>query len=220
MATLPSIVMMNNVRLDRVSLTTPFKSPNPSIDPKTGEKRPDKYHVDVIFAPNHPDFAAVQAAIRAVAQKRWGEHWQVRLKVAEKSNKTFCLQRGDEYRPGKPQFAGKLYISAGNLTQPTIVATIDGKSVSNRGTIPPLTPADDKWPYSGCYANVQLEFKAYDVSGGGVKADVLGVQFLKHGERLAGASYSSVSEFGIVPEDADARAPTTAAEDDGGGGLI
>jgi hypothetical protein len=47
----------------------------------------------------------------------------------------------------------------------------------------------------------------------------MGVQFLRHGERLKGASIVSASEFGLVASDADAPAPAAAAAT-GGAGLI
>ena len=211
-------LILNDVRISRVSLTKPFTPKNPQMDPRTGKEKPGKYHLDAIFDQTHPQFPEVQAIIRATATAGWGDKAQQILDMIKGNNQRFCLQRGDLYRAGKPEYAGKLYISAGNETQPTIVATVNGVNVANRGTPTILTPADDKWPYAGCFANVHLQFYTYDFNGSpGMGCGVLGVQFARHGERLTGATVSSGKEFGLVVGDADKAAP---AAQTGSGGLI
>lgn len=222
--TVKNQILVNDVRLARVSLTQPFRGRNQQPDPKTGKVK-EKYHVDAIFAQAHPQFGAVQEVIRGVATAKWKENTPQILEMIRGNNQRFCLQRGDLYRPGKPEYAGLLYISAGNEEQPTLVASINGVNVANRlmpGQPPStrvLTPADPQWPYAGCYANVHLQFYTYDYNGSpGLGCGVLGVQFLRHGERLKSAAVSSGSEFGVVPSDADGAPP--AAPQSGGAGLI
>ena len=146
--------------------------------------------------------------IRAVAFAKWNDKAQTNLDMIKGNNQRFCLQRGDQYRAGKPHYAGKLYISAGNETQPTILATVNGVNVQNRGSAAVLTPADDRWPYAGCKANVHLQFYGYDFNGAGIGCSVLGVQFADHGPRLSNAVVSSGKEFGLTVGDADKPAPT------------
>jgi hypothetical protein len=68
---------------------------------------------------------------------------------------------------------------------------------------------------------VLLEFYAYEYGNSpGIGCSVLGVQFYKHGERLRGSSVASGSEFGLVPQDADAAPAGAAAALTGGSGLI
>ena len=211
-----SVIMLDNVRLDRVSLVQPYIGQDAPIDPATGKKI-GKYHVDVIFGADHPQFPKVQEIIRAVAERKWKELAPAILQQIAPINKQFCLQRGDVWRPGKPAYAGKLYISASNKEQPTVVVTEGNTNIATRGTLPILTPAHKDFPYSGSYANVQLRFFAYERGGNGISAEVLGVQFLRHGVRTGGSSLSAASEFGLVPADADAAAPTAVT---GSAGLI
>lgn len=212
-------IIMNNVRLLRVSLTAPYVGKDAKVDPATG-KAEGKYHIDAVFAANHPQFPEVQTIIRNVAQAKWKELAQQNLDMIKNNNQRFPLQRGDQYRPGKPAYAGLLYISAGNKDQPTIVATENGVNVANRGTPAILLPSNPLWPYEGCFANVHLEFYPYTYGNSpGIGCSVLGVQFYKHGERLRGSSVSSGREFGLVPQDADA-APAGAVAPTGGQGLI
>ena len=210
-------IKLDNVRLLRVSLTKPYLGKDAKIDPATG-KAEGKYHIDAVFPPNHPQFGELQAVIRGVATAKWKELTQQTLDMIKGNNQRFPLQRGDQYRPGKPAYAGMLYISAGNKDQPTILVTENGVNLSNRG-MPVLTPAHPKWPYEGCYANVLLEFYTYLYGNSpGLGCSVLGVQFFRDGERLKGSSVATGAEFGIVPSDADA--PAAAAPQTGGGGLI
>lgn len=227
--TAPKTIMMNNVRLVRLSLTKPYIGKDAKTDPTTG-KPMGKYHLDAVFAPNHPDFPAVQAVIRGVALAKWKDSTQQVLDMIKNNNQRFPLQRGDQYRPGKPAYAGMLYISAGNSEQPTVLVTENGVNLSTRpanplaaGTL--LTPSHPCWPYDGSYGNVLLEFYTYTYgTSPGVGCSVLGVQFARHGERLRGTSVATGSEFGLVPTDADAAVnsahPPTASGASGAAGLI
>lgn len=220
-------ILMNNVRLLRVSLTRPYIGKDAKIDPATG-KADGKYHVDAVFPPTHPQFPELQNLIRSVATAKWKDQTQQTLDMIKGNNQRFPLQRGDQYRPGKPAYAGMLYLSAGNKDQPTILATENGMNLSNRPLpadvlkgVPILTPAHPKWPYEGSYANLMLEFYTYLYGNSpGLGCSVLGVQFYRDGERLKGSSVATGSEFGLVPSDADAQPPTTGISNTGGSGLI
>jgi hypothetical protein len=210
-------IILNDVLISRVSLTQPFHPKNPQIDSRTQKPKVDKYHIDAVFPVTHPQFAELQGVIRAVAADAWGDKAQQILDMIKSNNQRFCLQRGDQYRPGKAEYAGMLYVSAGNETQPTIVATINGVNHQNRGTPAVLTPADEQWPYAGSQCNVHLQFYTYDFNNSpGLGCGVLGVQFYKHGTRLTGATVSSGKEFGLVLGQADKAAPAPKTD----GGLI
>jgi hypothetical protein len=220
-------IKFNNVRLLRVSLTKQYVGKDAKIDPTTG-KAEGKFHIDAVFPPTHPQFPELQSLIRSVATEKWKENTQQTLDMIKGNNQRFPLQRGDQYRPGKPAYAGMLYVSAGNKDQPTILVTENGVNISNRpangglGGGVPLTPSHPCWPYEGSYANVLLEFYTYLYGNSpGLGCSVLGVQFYKHGERLRGSSVASGSEFGLVPADADsAPAGAAPAPQTGGAGLI
>jgi hypothetical protein len=216
--TLSNQLIVNNVRLARVSLTKPYVGKNAAVDPKTGKVK-EKYHIDAILGRDHSQFQAVQDIILRVATAAWKDQTAQTLEMIKGNNQRFCLQKGDLYRAGKPEYAGKVYISAGNEEQPTIVVTRDGINIANRGTPVVLTPSDPCWPYAGCFGNVHLQFYTYNFNGSpGLGCGVLGVQFYSHGERLKGSSVSSAGEFGLVPADADSKAPGSSAT--GTGGLI
>lgn len=212
-------LILTDVLIARVSLTKPFVGRTPQKD-KDGKDKPGKYHVDAIFPQTHPQFPEVQTMLRNVAQAKWADKTTQNLEMIKANNQRFCLQRGDLYRAGKKEYAGMLYISAGNEEQPTLVATINGINVANRGTPKILTPADEKWPYAGSRCNVHLQFYCYEYGGSpGLGCSVLGVQFFAHGPRLSGSTVSSAGAFGIVPSAADGAPPAQQAPS-GGDGLI
>jgi hypothetical protein len=211
---------MNNVRILRVSLVKPYIGKDAKRD--AAGNLEGKYHIDAVFQQTHPEFQKLRTLIRGVATEKWKEQTDSILGMIGKNNQRFPLQEGNQYRPGKPAYAGMLYVSAGNKDQPTIVVTENGVNIANRGTPAVLTPSHANWPYEGCYANVHLEFYTYLYGNSpGLGCSVLGVQFYKHGERLRGSSVSAGSEFGLVPQDADATpAGATAPAVSGGQGLI
>lgn len=220
-------IMFNDIRLLRVSLAKPYVGKDAKIDPATGQAG-GKYHIDAVFPPTHPQFPELQNVIRGVAAAKWKDATQQTLDMIKANNQRFPLQRGDQYRPGKPAYAGMLYVSAGNKDQPTIIVTENGVNLTNRPTpaqtmsgMPVLTPAHPNWPYEGSYANVLLEFYTYEYGNSpGLGCSVLGVQFYKHGQRLKGSSVASGAEFGLVPGDADAQPAAQQQAARGGAGLI
>src|SRR5476651_1669938 len=88
-------ILMNGVRLLRVSLTKPYTGKDAKIDPATG-KAEGKYHVDAVFPPTHPQFAKLQAVIRGVATAKWKELTDQTLDMIKDTNQRFPLQRGDK----------------------------------------------------------------------------------------------------------------------------
>jgi hypothetical protein len=207
-------IKLENVRISRVSLATPFKNTKTNA---SGEKGKDKYHVDAILDDKHPQFEAVRQLMRAAIVNKFKDEAPVVQQQIVANNK-LALHRGDIDRAGKPEYAGKYYISANNEDQPTIVVFENGISISNRGTPEVLTPTHAKFPYSGCYADVILTFFAYAHPSGskGVSAQLDGVMFRKHGEKLRGSSVAAVGEFTPPPpEDADEEAPAAQSGADG-----
>jgi hypothetical protein len=212
-------IILNDVRLARLSLTKPYIGKDAPIDPATG-KQLGKYHADLIIGPDHPQLEAFKALMRAAVLKKFGEEAKAALELIATQDK-LCLHRGDITRAGKAEYAGKLYISANNDDQPTIVVTENGVSVANRGTPTVLNPSHPDYPYAGSFANVQLSVFAYSHprGGKGVSAQIMGVQFLRHGPRLMGSTVSSVGEFAPIKGSSADGAPPAAAPS-GGEGLI
>jgi hypothetical protein len=151
-------VILNDVRLARVSLTKPHVRNDTEIDPATRRQK-GTYHVDAILDASHPQVEAFKALMRAAVVQRFAEKANEVFEQIEAQDK-LCLHQGDVARAGEPEYAGKLYISATNAEQPTIVVTERGINIANRGTPVVLTQSHPLWPYPGCYANVHLSIFA------------------------------------------------------------
>jgi hypothetical protein len=213
----PLTLIIQDVRLARVSLIRPYIGKDAKIDPTTG-KPTGKYHSDIIVSTTHPQLARVKELMRAAAVRKWkSDAEQVLTQIAAQDK--LALHRGDITRAGKPEFAGMLYISSSNSVQPNIVVSENGINLSTLdGSLNPGNPA---YPYAGCRANVIVDFWAYEhpTGGKGISSTLLGVQFLRHDVRLAGSSVASTNEFSLVPGEADGAAPSAVAVA-GGNGLI
>lgn len=150
-----------------------------------GHPESGKFNVLGIFDPGSEGHAALEAEIDKIMQEKWGG------KVSRNQLKQFCLHDGAD-KSQYDGFEGKMYISASNEAQPTVVDR-DGRS--------PLTKASGK-PYSGCYVVLYVELWAQDNKyGKGVNATLRGVQFYRDGPAFTGGAPLSTDEFQSFDED-------------------
>lgn len=146
----------------------------------------------------------VKAMIKEAAFKKYGEKADAMLKVFAAKDK-LPVHDGDikADKPYGAAYKGKLYVSARNnaRTNPPI-PVFDNVVDPTTGRARVIeSPADPRAPYSGCYVNVFLNFFTYNQGGGeGIGASVLGVQFHKDGERLAGGVMTSADDYEAVPD--------------------
>lgn len=212
----PLTLILQDVRLARVSLLRPYIGKDAEVDPATGKAK-GKYHADLILSLTHGQLPRIKELMRAAAVKKFGSDVEAVLQQIVAQDK-LPLHKGDINRAGKPEFAGKLYLSASNEFQPNIVVTDSGVNLSTLDGS--LTPGHPLYPYAGCHANVIIDFWAYShpKGGKGVACTLTGVQFLRHDARLAGSSVAATSEFGLVAGEADSAPP--AQPTTGGSGLI
>ena len=184
-------IKLNDVRLlYGAALFEPQRGPNGEGDLK--------FSGTFGFPPTHPAHAALKEAFRKVAEEEWG------AKAAEvfaslKAGDKLCLHDGAA-KADKPGYAGNLFVSASNKLAPLV---IDGNKS-------PLKATSGR-PYSGCYVNAVVQLWAQDNRfGRRINASLMGVQFLRDGERLSGGGVASADDFEAIPE-APGAAPTGGA---------
>ena len=190
---------MAKVQLRDVRLTFPNL-----FEPKAvnGQGEP-KFSASFLFPRNHPQVGEIAKAVQEAATAKWGEKAPAMLQQLKAADK-LPVHDGDA-KSDYDGYAGNLFINASNKVRPLV---IDG----NRA---PLTAADGK-PYSGCYVNAIVAIWAQDNQfGKRVNASLLGVQFVRDGERLAGGAVAAADDFEPIPE---AAAP--AAEKSGAAALF
>src|SRR5574341_4705 len=155
--------------------------------PKDGDKSKAKYGAAFLFLPTHPCVKDIANFVIKAAQTRWGA----------KANEMLAMLKAGDKLPGhsgdakatSAGYAGNLFLNAGNAIRPLILD-------ANKQ---PLAAADGK-PYSGCYVNAFVEIWAQDNQHGKrINASLLGVQFVRDGERLAGGSVATADDFEALP---------------------
>ena len=178
-------VMLSNVRLSFPNL----------FEAKTvaGEGAP-RYSAALILEGDHPQLAAINKVIEAVATEKWNKSATPTLAGLRKTGKV-ALHDGDE-KPQYDGFPGNWFISssAKEDARPTVID-------ANRT---PLTAKDGK-PYAGCYVNASVEFWAQDNAyGKRVNCTLRGVQFLRDGDAFSAGRPAASDEFADVSEGATA----------------
>lgn len=186
---------MAKVRLENARLAFPVLFDAKQVNGQ-GEA---KFSGAFIIAKDHPQLETLKAAIREAATEKWAAKAPEHLKTLFATDK-LALHDGDA-KSEYDGYPGNYFINASNKIRPLVIGP----------QREPLVAADGK-PYSGCYVTAILEFWAQDNQfGKRVNASLLGVQFLRDGERLAGGGVAAADDFEAIPGTAAAGAPSTAA---------
>jgi hypothetical protein len=183
-------IKLNDTRLlYAAALFSPQRGPN-------GEGEP-KYSATFGFPPSHPVVAQIKEGFRKLAEEKWGAKAADVFAELKAGNK-LCLHDGDA-KADTPGYKGNLFVNASNEIRPTTLAGgPDGRA--------PTTAADGKL-YAGAKVNMMVEVWAQDNQfGKRVNASLLGVQFVKDGERLAGGGVASADDFEAIPQAATEKA--------------
>lgn len=182
------------VRLTNVRLTFPQL-----FEPKVVNGQGDpKFSAAFLIPRDHPQLPEIQKAIIDAATEKWGAKASETLKALKASDK-LAVHDGDN-KSDYDGYAGNLFVNASNKIRPLVIGP-DRE---------PLVAADGK-PYSGCYVTAIVEFWSQDNQfGKRVNASLLGVQFVKDGERLAGGGIAAADDFEPIPGTAAAKTPAPA----------
>lgn len=179
-------VHLKDVRISFANIFEP-KQVNGQGDPK--------FSASFIFGKTHSAVAELTAAVTTAANEKWGAKAGEVLKALKAANK-LCVHDGDA-KADAEAYPGNLYLNASNKTRPLVIGP----------QREPLVAADGK-PYSGCYVNAIVEIWPQDNQfGKRVNASLLGVQFLRDGERLSGGGVAAADDFEAIPQ---TEAPKTA----------
>ena len=159
-----------------------------------------KYTAAFLFSKDHSAVKQLTDAVVAVAKEKWGVKADETLKQLKAADR-LPVHSGDA-KPNSAGYASKLYVNAGNKIRPVVID-------ANKGA---LTAADGR-PYSGSVVNVILDIWPQDNKfGKRINASLLGVQFVRDGERLAGGSMATADDFEAIPGTEGETAPKSAAD--------
>ena len=152
-----------------------------------------KFSASFIFPKDHPQKAEIERGLVEAAKEKWGAKATEVLKSLKAADR-LCLHDGDA-KPDAEAYPGNLFINASNKQRPLVIGP-------NRE---PLVASDGK-PYSGCYVNAIVEIWPQDNQfGKRINASLLGVQFLRDGERLSGGGVAAADDFEAIPPAAGAK---------------
>jgi hypothetical protein len=171
-------VKLTNVRLAFANLFE-AKSVNGEGDPR--------YSTACIIDPKSVNVKACRDAVKAVATEKWKDKAEAVLKKLKEEKRVAFQESPRANADGEVYqgFEGMFSLNAGNKARPLV---IDRDKT-------PLTAADGK-PYSGCYADVSVEFWAQDNAyGRRVNATLRGVQFRADGDSFGGGAPASSEDF-------------------------
>ena len=173
-------IQLKNVRLSFPKLWKPEAY---------GDNPTPVFEAAFLFAPGSEAHKALEAAMVAAAQERWGAKAQQTLKGLVAGGKV-CLRNGDE-KADLDGYAGNLFLNARSPKRPLVVD-------KDRA---PLVEADGK-PYAGCFVNAIVDVYAQDHAqyGKRINAALGGVQFIRDGEAF-GAKGVAETDFDEVDED-------------------
>lgn len=159
------------------------------------------YPSHFIMPPNHPAVELVKAAQRAAALGQWKDGANDMLEALAGQDR-LCLHKGNVSKPGVDGYKDMLFVSGNAKKRFTIVGP----------DRTPLNSGDALAPYSGCYGNAIIQVWAQANSWGKrINAQIMGVQFTRHGESFGGGRVAAPDEFGIVSAaGADGAAPAAA----------
>lgn len=177
-------ILVKNVRIRFANIFEPTLQP--------GAKEP-KYSLKAIIEPDSENVALIENAMAAVAKEKWKEKAESVEKMFVRTGRKpdVCFVR-EPYTSKDgvvwDGFEGKYYLSASSDMQSR------PKIVDQNPKID-LIKSDGK-PYDGCYVNLSLEiWPQQNDFGRGVRAQLKGVQFVKHGDAFGGSPPSDGSEF-------------------------
>ena len=189
-----SRVMVTNVRLafaqDLITARAMKKDDGSMGDPRFG---------CTLLIPNGDaeTLKAVQTVMWVVAQEKWGAKAQAIWQELSASQR-LALKDGAT-KASKEGFLGNYFISAGaKQERPPMLLH---KYLGADGKVQRL-PRPNNVIYSGCYANVQLQFWAQENQyGKRINADVLAVQFVADGTSFGGGGggEADLSQFEGMP---------------------
>jgi len=158
-----------------------------------------KFSCTGLIPRDHPQLPVISAAIHAVAVAKWGAKADEMLKQL-KAGDRLPLHDGDA-KSQYEGYAGNYFINASNKMRPLVIGP----------TREILTAADGR-PYSGSYGNMIVQFWAQDNQfGKRINASLLGVQFVRDGDRLSGGGVAAADDFEAVPGAAQQAAVTSGA---------
>ena len=155
---------------------------------------PHNYRASFLFDPNGQAHKDINAAIKKVAEEKWGKKAEALLPGIVANPQKTCLSDGNtkDYQG----YEGQMVLSASRTKD-------KGRPVLLNRDKTPITEADGTI-YAGCYVNASVELWAQDNAyGKAIRATLLAVQFSKDGDAFSGGSVGNPDDFDDLSVEGD-----------------
>lgn len=163
------------------------------FEPKAFEGQDPKYSVSLIISKDDTEtLDIIDKAIKNAMEQgksKWGGKVPKNIKLP--------LHDGDIEREDDESYQNSFYINASSKNAPGVVGLERDRATGK------AIPLGSDEVYSGCYANVSVNFYAYDKGSNGISAGLNNIQKCKDGERLGGGAAAAEDDFDF--EDVDAE---------------
>lgn len=162
------------------------------FEPKAFEGQDPKYSVSLIISKDDTEtLDVIDKAIKNAMEQgkeKWGGKVPKGLKLP--------LRDGDVEREDDETYQNCFFINASSKNAPGVVGLERDRATGK------AIPLGSDEVYSGCYANVSVNFFPYNNVSKGVTAGLNNIQKCKDGERLGGGASAAEDDFDF--EDVDA----------------
>lgn len=187
----PESYPVGTVFLKRVQIAFPDVYVPKSFE-GTGEK---KYSSVFLVVPGSQNDLNVQAAIKAVAQAKWGEKAAQTLKALAGQAMKYAYISGDQ--KAYAGFEGKMALTAKRKEKDGPVRVLDRDLT--------VLTQESGLPYGGSFVNARVQLWAQaNEWGTGMRCTLMTVQFVADGESFGGAPPATEAGFSAIePENAD-----------------
>ncbi|MDV6238390.1 DUF2815 family protein [Trueperella bernardiae] len=151
----------------------------------------EQYSASLIIAKTHTaTINAIKKAIKEAieeGEQKFGAKWAASVKTP---NFKIPLRDGDLERPDDAPYADSMFMNANaNPSYPPQIVDQRVRPILDRNEV-----------YSGCYANVSINFFPFDVSGSkGIAAGLGNIQKVRDGDPLGGG-VSASAEFEVLDD--------------------
>lgn len=144
-----------------------------------------RYSATALIEKGSDTAKAVEKAIAMAAQDKFGKKADAKLAVLRPQGNRCCYQDGNtkEYEG----YQGMMALTAHRNQEAGRPTILDKDKTA-------LTEESGK-PYAGCYVNMLVSIYCQDGQNEGIRAQLLGLQFVADGDAFSGASVASEDDF-------------------------
>ena len=147
-----------------------------------------------LVEPGSANDKAIRAAMKAVATEEFKAKASQNIKLWENNTQKCCYTSGDLKADKYDGFAGMMVLSAHRAATKGAPGVYDRTVDPKTGKLRVLTARDGK-PYAGSYVNMTVDIWAQDAQNEGIRATLIGVQFVQDGDAFGAGAPPSPDDF-------------------------